>query len=70
MTPEAKIVSAKAPATGPQGLGSLGGRLDVGDAVGVQRRARCDHDRKRDEVRKSHPDEGVQMNPVNRSLAL
>jgi hypothetical protein len=36
----------------------------------MQRRARCNHDRKRDEVRKSHPDEGVQMNPVNRSLAL
>src|ERR1700679_2085921 len=36
----------------------------------MQRCARCDHDSKRNEVRKPHPDEGVQMNPVNRSLAL
>jgi hypothetical protein len=60
----------KSPRNGPQSLSGLGGCLDVDDADGVQRRARRDHDRKRDEVRKPHLDEGVQMNSVNRSLAL
>jgi hypothetical protein len=65
-----KYCFGKGPCNQPQGLGGLGGGLDIGDVVGVQRRCRRDHDRKCDEFRKSHSDEGVEMNPVEGSFTL
>jgi hypothetical protein len=55
---------------GPQSFGSLGGCLDVGHVVRMQCRCCRNHDRKRDEVRKSHANEGVEMNSVERAFAL
>ena len=40
----------------------MSGRLNVGHAVGVQRRRRGENDEQRDEVRNSHSDEGVGAN--------
>ena len=43
----------------PQRLGRLRRRLDVGDAVLVQRHRRRDHDAQRDQVRERHAEERV-----------
>jgi hypothetical protein len=47
-------------------LGGLGRCLDVGHIVRMQRRRCRNHDCKRDEVRKSHSNEGVEVQMINR----
>ena len=61
MMPSAKIGEGEAAGDRAQRLGRLGGGLDVGDAVRVQRRRGRQHDEQRDDVGEAHADERIEL---------
>ena len=58
------------PGNRPQRLGGIGRRVDVGDPAGVEGGRGRQDDRQSNQVRSPHPDNGVELDPLELGLAF